>query len=180
MNYIVVDVECTCWQVRPQGMQQEIIEIGAVMLDDYGDEVERFSSFVKPVCHPLLSPYCIELTNIKQQQVNTAKTFDIVIEQFIDWIGVGYESYVLLSWGDFDRFIFEENCRLINRDTTWLKPHKDLKAQYQRMRRIRQNTGLATALENEQLVFIGEQHRALTDALNTARLFNKFLGNWDL
>ena len=48
MNYIIFDLECTCWKERPSGMEMETIEIGAVKLDDFGEWIESFGVFIRP------------------------------------------------------------------------------------------------------------------------------------
>ena len=89
MNYIVYDLEATCWQseYEARGKKQEIIEIGALKIDNEGNIDSRFESFVRPVFHPTLTAFCTDLTSITQVDVNQADKFPIVIEDFQDWIG---------------------------------------------------------------------------------------------
>ena len=88
MYFIIYDLEATCWQGKPITKTQEVIEIGAVKMDLYGEIIEAFSRFVRPVLNPVLSAYCQELTSISQIDINRADTFNNVIEDFQDWIEV--------------------------------------------------------------------------------------------
>jgi 3'-5' exoribonuclease 1 len=96
MNYIVFDLEATCWEGVDVG-QNEIIEIGAVKINDQKQIISEFEKFVKPLKHPILSDFCISLTSITQEDVNNAEYFNTVAEEFKDWIGYGAENYILCS-----------------------------------------------------------------------------------
>ena len=85
MNYIILDLEATCWQGNAMDRNSEIIEIGAYRVNGYREWIDKFQSFVRPVEHPRLSTYCTDLTGITQQQVNKAKTFDHIFPLFEDW-----------------------------------------------------------------------------------------------
>lgn len=62
MNYIIFDLEATCWAQK--GPISEIIEIGAVKIGPDLNTISEFSSFVKPMRNPILSDFCKELTSI--------------------------------------------------------------------------------------------------------------------
>ena len=53
MRYIIFDLEATCWRGRPPKGITEVIEIGAVLVDRYGDATSTFSHFVRPVVNPV-------------------------------------------------------------------------------------------------------------------------------
>ena len=78
MNYIVLDLEATCWKQKGK-FQNEIIEIGAVCISNDKEILGEYCSFVKPQTHPILSDFCTELTTIEQKDVDGAaasrKTF---------------------------------------------------------------------------------------------------------
>jgi inhibitor of KinA sporulation pathway (predicted exonuclease) len=86
MQFIVFDLEATCWEGNLMGRQQEIIEIGAIRMDAYGHRKGTFQRFVKPVKSPSLSVYCKKLTGITQQDIDTALQFKYAGAQFRDWI----------------------------------------------------------------------------------------------
>ncbi|HHH54067.1 MAG TPA: 3'-5' exonuclease, partial [Bacteroidetes bacterium] len=62
MNYIVLDLEATCWMGKPPKGINEVIEIGAVKIDGYGKVKDYFSKLIKPSINPRLSGFCKKLT----------------------------------------------------------------------------------------------------------------------
>ncbi len=179
VNFIVFDLEATCWENKPSNKVQETIEIGAFLINSYGEEVKRcYSRFIRPVVNPYLSKFCMDLTSIQQEQVDRADKFDRVIEDFQDWAEVFDEEYMLCSWGDFDKKILQNDCKLHKLDDFWLEPHINLKKQYQDIKRLKKPRGLKTSIEIEGFEFTGVHHRAIDDAENLAKLFLKYLDEW--
>ena len=104
MNFIVYDLEATCWEGNPPNLVQEIIEIGAVKINRYGEETGTFSRFVKPILNPSLSLFCRQLTTIGQSAIDKAMAFGEVVEDFKAWAGVSADVECLFGyWGRFDR-----------------------------------------------------------------------------
>ena len=180
MNYIIYDLEATCWPHRPEDRKQEIIEIGAVRINRYGEVTGSFNKFVKPILFPRLSPFCMELTSIEQYQIDRSREFPEVIELFQDWAGIlDDEDYLLCSWGKFDRTMLAQDCRLHDLDEEWTDEHINLKKQYQTMKRMRVPRGLARTVEKEGFEFTGIHHRAISDAENLAKIFLKYFEEWE-
>lgn len=181
MNYIVFDLEATCWETEREarGKRREIIEIGGVLLDQEGTIKSRFESFVQPVIQPMLSDFCQQLTTITQVNVNQADTFPDVIADFQDWIGLNNnEEYLLCSWGFFDRSALIKDCLYHGLESDWAKQHINLKDQYPRIKNIARSVGLKKALHQEDMEFEGTMHRAIDDAINTAKIFQRYLNLW--
>lgn len=181
MNFIVYDLEATCWatEYETRGKKREIIEIGGLLLNEDGEVKSRFESFVRPIVHPMLSDFCKQLTSISQVDVNQADEFPEVIEDFQDWIGLNDdEEYLLCSWGFFDRSALIKDCLLHNLESSWAKQHINLKHQYPRIKNIAREVGLSKALKMEGYEFEGTQHRAISDAFNLAKIFKRYLNLW--
>ena len=181
MNFIVFDLECTCWQdgSSPPTAMKEIIEIGAYIVNDFGEVEEKFSRFVRPVVNPYLSPFCKQLTTITQEQVNRAKKYPEVIDEFLDWAEISIsDDYVLCSWGDFDRKQLIENCHLHRLESKWVHQHIDLREQYQNLKRLKNTPSLVKILDKENLEFSGTAHRAIADAANLVKIFCKYRDYW--
>ncbi len=177
MNYIILDLEATCWQDKNQKHKSEIIEIGAVCINETKEIVSEFAEFVKPILNPNLSAFCTELTSITQSQIDTAKPFDVVIKQFQNWINTN-EDYILCSWGFYDKSQFKADCELHQLDTTWLKNHISLKHQYAEIKKLTKPIGISGALKLEKLNLDGTHHRGIDDAKNIAKLFLKLFDDW--
>jgi len=179
MNFIIYDVEATCWETRPPGWQQEIIEIGAYKVNRYGEATDRFCKFIRPVVHPTLSIFCKQLTSIQQEDVNRSSRFPEVVEAFQDWIDIWDEDYLLCSWGNFDEKMLFQDCELHNLETDWLdNRHINLKKQYHDIKRLRKIRGLKYSVEKEGFEWTGMHHRGIADAENLAKIFAKFIDVW--
>lgn len=178
MNFIIYDLEATCWRGRPPQKIQETIEIGALLVNDYGEVEDVFSRFVRPIVSPNLSAFCEELTSIRQEDIDRAETFDRVIDDFFEWGRIDEEDYVLCSWGSFDKKMFIQDCELHDLDPEWARTHINLKRQYQGIRRSRKPFGLRRAVESEGFEFTGTHHRAIADAENLTKIFTKYLDMW--
>lgn len=178
MNFIVFDLEATCWQGRPRSMIQEIIEIGAIKMNPYGEVTGTFNQFIRPILNPRLSAFCQELTTIEQEDIDRAKSFPDVIEHFQDWAEIFDEDYLLCSWGNFDRQMLIQDCRLHRMEEDWAEEHINLKRQYQELKKLRRPWGLRRAVESEGFEFTGVHHRGIDDAENLAKIFGKYLDEW--
>ena len=179
MDYIIYDLEATCWENRPPSIPQETIEIGAYRLSGDGGFLAEFQAFVKPVLHPRLSNFCESLTQIYQDDVDRAATFATVAERFIDFIGYNDdEDYLLCSWGDFDALQLRRDCAVHRIDDDWTYPHINLKKQLQRIMRRDKPIGLANAVKTVGSYWEGEQHRALDDAKNLVKVFRAHIDEW--
>jgi inhibitor of KinA sporulation pathway (predicted exonuclease) len=159
-------------------MIQEIIEIGAIKLNPYGEVTGTFNQFVKPVLNPRLSAFCQELTTIEQGAIDRAKSFTEVVEHFQDWAEIFEEDYLLCSWGAFDRHMLIQDCRLHRMEEDWAEEHINLKRQYQELKKLRRPWGLKRAVEAEGFEFTGVHHRGIDDAENLAKIFGKYLDEW--
>ena len=180
MNFIIYDLEATCWPVKTPELVSEIIEIGAYKLNRYTEIVGEYNRFVKPLINPHLSPFCQQLTSITQEEINTARSLPKVIEEFQDWIGVYDEEYLLCSWGSFDKKMLIRDCELHDLESEWVQPHINLKKQYQDLKRLHRPCGLKSAVKREGFEFTGIHHRGISDAENLAKIFCKLLDEWQL
>lgn len=178
MNFIVYDLEATCWQHKQPHLISEIIEIGAVKIDDYGHVQGEFERFVRPIEQPTLSAFCQELTSITQVQVNSADEYDIVAEDFMEWCGVGEDDYLLCSWGAYDKKMLVQDCKRFDMEHHWAEQHINIKSQYKKINGLRKPVGLKRAVEHENFDWIGTHHRGIDDARNLAQIFKRYIDRW--
>jgi len=71
MNYIIFDLEATCWDQWEKN-DNETIEIGAVKVSDSKEIIDEFETFIQPIKYPKLSKCCKDLTSIEQSDVDAA------------------------------------------------------------------------------------------------------------
>ncbi len=173
MNYIILDLEATCDERHT--IENEIIEIGAVKLNDNLEVVDEFQSFVRPILNPNLTDFCKKLTSINQSDIDNANVFNIVIEDFKGFIGTEYK---LCSWGFYDKTQFQKDCDLHKLDKGWIKNHISLKHQHQSFNNMRKGVGLSRALSMDKMTFEGIKHRGIDDSKNISKIFIKNFSKW--
>ena len=89
MNYIVVDLE---WNQSPQGKKYEIkeipfeiIEIGAVKLDNERNKISEFERVVKPQLYKELHFKTQEIVTIEMEELQRGDKFFDVVNDFLEW-----------------------------------------------------------------------------------------------
>ncbi|MVP01918.1 MULTISPECIES: 3'-5' exonuclease [Paenibacillus] len=172
MKFIVYDLEMTVTRKKIQ--VSEIIEIGAVqieLVDGKPAVTGTFQSFVKPDRSPVISASTRALTGITQSELQSAETWPLVQERLLEWIGGG--EYYLCAWGPDDLIQLGSDCRMHGTKTDWIRNHNNLQKLMAGLvqQDKQQQIGLKTALEYWNIPFDGSHHRALDDAINTAKLF---------
>jgi inhibitor of KinA sporulation pathway (predicted exonuclease) len=173
MDYIIFDLEFTV--IRKKQWQSEIIEIGAVKVRETEGALqlaETFQTFVKPVQNQsVISTYTTEFTGITQENVNDAPSLQEALSLFRDWIG--NEPSYLCSWGPDDKYQLVRHCRENGVPLKWIRNYNDLQHDFSATINTEtyRQIGLKNALDLLEIVFTGAQHRAIDDAINTAKIF---------
>lgn len=91
---------------------KEIVQIGAIKLDDTGNEVDVLSTFVIPKINPKLSNRFSKLTRIPQDDVNKyGIPFSEALQKFVE-----FSSGLKICAFDSDYLVFRENCIINNID----------------------------------------------------------------
>lgn len=179
MNYILFDLETTCWESDYPVRQREIIEMGALHLGPFGKEVSRFECLIKPEMHPRLSQYCTRLTGITQQDVDDGLSFDRFHSSFSQWLEQIDFDRLFVAWGAADEEIMNDACAWHGLDDPLEGfSYLDVKKAYHEIMGLNRKLGLTKTLRREGLEFEGDHHRAMPDAINLGRLFRKHLGQW--
>jgi len=114
---VIYDLEFTTWsganerQWSGKDEYREIIRIGAISIDlDYLQEIEALDVFVKPSANPVLSDYCVKLTDITNEQIQAEGiVLHEAIHKFVDFVG----KRNTFCYG-YDIFEILENLRLNN------------------------------------------------------------------
>ena len=178
-HLIVVDLEATCSDdgAVPRD-QMEIIEIGAVLVEMDGlSMLDTFQSFVLPIRHQDLTPFCTELTGITQNMVeDDGVPFTDAVTSFKAWMRLGERDAVFGSWGDYDRKQFDQDCRF-HRIAYPMPRHINLKKTFSTKQGLRKQLGMAGALKTCGLPLDGDHHRALDDAQNISKLLPWIVGD---
>lgn len=182
-EFVIVDLEATCYdnsrkdEIAPLGFVNEIIEIGAVKLDENGIEIDRFESFAKPKLFPTISKFCTELTTITQEDIDNAEPLSVVLENFIDWC----DGTTLISWGNYDKTQMLKDMTRNDLDMPHyldiVEDHHSLKHLHAKWNNLKRKNGIGMsgALKFEGLEQTGTHHRGIDDAINIAKIFRKYI-----
>lgn len=148
----------------------EIIQIGAVKLNDDYQITDRFSLNVRPELN-LIQPNITALTGIKQTDVDGAPLLSEALAQFAAWIGD--EKTRVYSWSNTDRRQLEKECQLKELEIPrQFRRWMDFQRVYSRLMGLsrRNPLSLKNALGASETDFEGSQHSAVADAENSASL----------
>jgi inhibitor of KinA sporulation pathway (predicted exonuclease) len=170
-HLLVVDVEATCCdQGSIERPDIEIIEIGAVMVETASmTQVSEFSTFVKPVVHAQLTPFCTKLTSIRQMDVDQAPLYSEAIQHLTEWMR-DYSNCAFCSWGNYDRYQFQYDCERNQTPYPFGDVHFNLKAMFHKNQAIKKRCSVSTAMKFAEIEFEGTPHRGIDDARNIAKL----------
>lgn len=169
--YLVIDIEATCDKDDSfPRREREVIEMGAVIVEAMTlDIIDEYQSFVKPVRHPRLTKFCMELTGIRQIEVEIAPYFPQMLTDMTKWLR-GYPNALFCSWGKFDQVQIERDCIYHHVPYPFGKGYWNLKKAYSKRNGLRREMGVINALKMAGIRFQGQHHRGLDDARNVARL----------
>jgi inhibitor of KinA sporulation pathway (predicted exonuclease) len=175
---LMIDLEATCandGSLPPEAM--EIIEIGGVWATPEGLLLDRFQVFVRPLINPTLTPFCSALTGIEQDDVSAAELFPVAAAALHEFAARrGGEGVIWMSWGAYDLKQIERECARHAISEPLRLPHRNAKQLFARHQHLKKPTDLAGACQLAGIKLEGSYHRALDDAMNTARLLPWVLG----
>lgn len=152
----------------------EIISIGAVKTTLGGEVISKFYRCIKPKKIIKLTEKCIEITALRQEEIDTANSFEYVFKEFEEWCGKS--SKLFLYWGGNDITVLKndnnrskENIEIV---ANILKNNID----YQEVLckdilKLKDSLSLKNATLRYNLLFEGLQHNALDDSYNLSKLY---------
>ena len=175
MNYIVLDLE---WNQSPEGKECsksnipfEIIQIGAVKLDDQFNIVSEFERYVRPKLYEKLHKKVEEIIDISIEELNEkGEDFVTAADDFFEWCG---SDFTFCTWGGTDLIELQRNCAYYKVNYKFPRPF--LFYDLQKLYSINFSDGktritLQHAVEEQQISSDFEYHRALNDARYSAMI----------
>ena len=177
MHHIFVDFEMNHiageYQEERTFSKMEIVEIGAVMLDDQYQEISSFRSYVRPEFNDKIEKQCTKVTGIATETVADAPVLWPALQQFVQWCGT--EPLTIYAWSDSDLKqlkrelnLKEIECKELHRlCNNWV----DFQRVFCDLLGIEKRVALKHAINAIQSEFDGDEHDALWDARNTAKIF---------
>ena len=152
-------------------LRGEVIQIGAVKLDEQLNICGSYSVIVRPRFFRRIHRHVMRLTGITQDMIDRGMPLPEAAESFRTWCG---DDFAFLTWGPDDVPMLEDNLRAHKLDGEWLRRVYDLQPIYNS-----QTDGLS---KQRSLEFVMEQfgipqnlpaHDALNDAYFTALVAQK-------
>ena len=181
MNYIVFDLEFNQGykykrknksRINPK-CRFEIIQIGALKLDENLKTIGRFNKLVKPKVYSCLHHFIAEMTDITAEKLEDASPFNKVYKEFVEFIGT---DSILCTWGVADMRELVRNINFHRLDLSLLSTDyidlQRLASQYFKTPNGN-SIGLKNAVEALELPLDSQFHDAFNDAYYTTEVFKK-------
>ena len=177
MNYIIFDLEwnqgVTHGEKRDKKMPLEIVEIGAVKLNEDREMISEFSELIKPQIYHEMHNITRKIIHIQMEELEKGKPFEEVMPAFLEWCG---EDSLFCTWGGLDLLELQRNMKYYN-----MKPLSDRPIKFYDIQKLfslayedgKSRRSLEYAIDmldiNKDIPF----HRAFSDAYYTAKVFDK-------
>ncbi len=181
MNYIVFDLEFNQGykykrknksRINPK-CRFEIIQIGALKLDENLQTIAHFNKLVKPKVYDCIHHFITEMTDITSEKLENTNPFNKVYKEFIEFIG---DDSILCTWGvaDMRELVRNINYHKLNLS---LLPKNYIDIQRLASKHFKtpngNSIGLKNAVEALDLPLNSQFHDAFNDAYYTAEVFKK-------
>ncbi len=176
MNYIVLDLE---WNQSNTGEEPEvkeipfeIIDIGAIKLDENRIMIDEFNQLVKPSVYQHMHKITSNLIHLQMRDLQKGQSFVKVISDFFLWSG---RNNVFCTWGPLDLYELQRNMRYYHLEPLSETPIKFLDVQ--KLFSIAYEDGKSRRNLEYAIDFLKIEkdipfHRAFSDAYYTARILS--------
>lgn len=179
MKYIVVDLEMNPlsreYETERFICKDEIIEIGAVLLDEEFQEIGSFMTLVKPKYNDKIERKIEKLTGITFDMVQAAPYFGDAVDMFFQWCSSIPDEISFIQWSESDlkqlsgEMLLKSYIPSIKQEK-FLDNWTDFQKEYGDTLGVDRQLSLQKALMYAGLDAEGKLHDALFDARNTGRL----------
>ena len=179
MKHIVVDLEMNEISRKYREVKalckMEIIEIGAVLLDENYTEIGHFKTLVKPQFNEEIEPLFERITGITTKMVENAPVFEDGLKMFLSWCQSVNDDIQLYQWSDSDLIQLTKEMSLkevvlSEKEQRLLMGWNDFQKEYGDKLMLQRQVSLKNAIMYAGLDFEGKEHDALCDARNTGTL----------
>jgi len=179
LKYVVMDLEFN----RPKNrynlsenngivLDNEIIEIGAVRLNEKLEQEDEFCSFIKPTAYKTIQNDVKDVTGITTEMMWSGGDFETVVKDFLKWCG---DDYAFVTWSDNDIFTLEDNMLYHEMEIDDLPACYDIQPMFDdQISQNDRNMALSYAVWKLDIkVSSGHLHDALCDAKETAEVMKR-------
>lgn len=176
MNFIVLDLE---WNQSNTGEEPEvaeipfeIIDIGAIKLNNKRIMIDEFNSLVKPAVYQHMHKITSKIIHLHMQDLQKGRPFNEVMDEFLTWCG---KDSIFCTWGPLDLFEMQRNLRFFGMEPLSSQPIRFLDVQklfsiaYEDKKSRRNLEYAIDFLKIEKDIPF---HRAFSDAYYTAKILS--------
>lgn len=177
MNFIVFDLE---WNQSPEGKKYsnqrlpfEIIEIGAVKLNEQKEVIDTFHRLIKPQVYNWIHNSIHDVIHVNYKDLENGTPFPQAAREFIEWCG---DDWYFFTWGNQDVTELQRNMKYY--DLLYLLPGPVPYYDVQKLFSFRfedpsSRRSLEYAIDFLKIEKGEDFHRAFADAFYTAEVLRK-------
>ena len=182
MNIVFLDLEWNnAYSKLHAKFVNEIIEIGAVKLDENYNEIDRFDIIIRSQITNKLCGRFKNLTNITNEEMREGVPFDDAFKRFLSWCG---NDFLTVTWSNSDIYTIVENFSLFYNKypTNCFGDYLDLQKFYQSVIPSKDGNQISLKTAAETLEIPLENvalHRASDDSAVTAEVFKRIVNMGD-
>ena len=173
MRFVVMDLEwnqsINTYVAESNGIRLhgEIVQIGAVKLNEKLEITDKYSELIKPVHYKKMQQGVVDLTEITDEMVQEGRPFPEVAEEFLTW---GTADIAFATWSQNDIIMLEDNMLFYGMDIDDLPVCYDMQIVFDDQVMM---DGRDYSLSYAMWKFDEKperSHDALNDAINTAKV----------
>ena len=172
--YIDFELNMSNNKTKKDMLDADIIAIGAIKYDTDTGEIEKFKSLIKPITNTYIYPHIEELTNITQDDILEAPSYEVVMRKFKKWLGELYQIEGIYTFGNLDFTCFNNTDQKSSRKYNHPRFVNNIKDLFIDIKDKYINYGircinyisLKNLLDYANVEFYGDAHDPLYDAYN--------------
>ncbi len=183
MFYCFGDFEFTCGR-KIDKESRELLSSGIVIYDSGFQEVIRYYKTAKPVRSPKLSNFCVQLTGLTQNEIDSSRDSEFIFTDILKLIEQYNIDSVYVMGSNDERNLCEDD--LIHKEFHINQKHNgselaahivDIQAMLKKSSNIktREAIGIQKYLDFYDITVEGSLHNSLTDALALAAIYKKLV-----
>ena len=172
--YIDFEMNMSSNKTKKDMFDADIIAIGAIKYDTESGQIDNFKSLIKPISNLRIYPHIQELTNITQDDISQAPSYEEVMRRFKKWLGEYDKIEGIYTFGNLDFTCFNNtdkrsskkynHPRFVNNIKDLFIDIKDKYINYGI--RCMNYVSLKNLLSCANIDFYGDAHDPLYDAYN--------------
>lgn len=172
---VIVDIESTCYKNNfPPKEKSEIIEIGVCILNIKTLESSNKTQLLIKPTRSTVSEFCTDLTGLTQNKLDKegmkfSEACKIMQEKF------NTKKRVWASYGDYDKTMFQNQCKDFKIDYPFNRRHINVKAYLPIVLALNKELGMDRGLEAVGLKMEGVHHCGIDDSANIARILAELI-----